>query len=133
MSMLIYVDTNVYLDFLVDGRPKDFTEDAFQLFYRALQCEFEIIISRKIKTELRPNIQGKESSFLFNLLEPKLRLVDVSAEDIEEAKALDSIDTADALHAILARKFGAELIITQNMKHFLKFSGVIKPARPSEL
>ena len=27
----IYIDTNIYLDFLLSGRPKRFAEEAFQL------------------------------------------------------------------------------------------------------
>ncbi len=133
MSTLIYVDTNVYLDFLLDERPKSFAEDAFQLFSRTLRCEFEILLSKKIKTELRPNIHDKESSFLFTMLEPKLRLIDATTDDLNEAKALDPIDTADALHAILAKKHGAAIVVTQNMKHFLKFSKIIRAIKPSEL
>ena len=129
----IYIDTNIYLDFLVNGRPKRFAEDAFQLFNRTLRCEFDIIISKKVKNELRPNIEGKESALLFQLLEPKLKPVNPTSQDEEEAKNLDSVDTADALHAILAKKHNAKFLVTQNMRHFQKFSHIIQPIRPSEL
>ena len=130
---LIYIDTNIYLDFLISGRPKRFAEEAFQIFNRALRCEFEIIISKKVKNELRPNIEGKESALLFQLLEPKLRPVDPSKQDEEDARNLEPVDTADALHAILARKHKAKFLVTQNIKHFQKFSKLIQPVRPSEL
>ena len=102
---MIYLDTNIYLDFLLEDRPRSFAEDAFQLFNRALHCEFQILISKKIKTELYPNLQGKESALLFQMLEPKLEIVDISKEDEDAAKKLDPEDTADALYAILARKY----------------------------
>ena len=133
MSTLIYLDTNIYLDFLLAGRPISFTEDAFQLFQRTLRCEFVIILSKKIKTELYPNIQGKESALLFTMLKPKLKIVSVSNEDEAEARRIDAIDTADVLHALLARKYGATYVITQNMKHFKKFSHIIPSKLPSEI
>lgn len=133
MSTLIYLDTNIYLDFLIAGRPTSFTEDAFQLFKRTLRCEFVIVLSKKIKTELYPNIQGKESALLFSMLKPKLKIVSVSKEDEAEAKNIDTTDTADVLHALLARKYGAAYIITQNMKHFKKFAQIIQSKLPSEI
>lgn len=92
-----------------------------------------IIISKKIKTELYPNIQGKESALLFSMLKPKLKIVSVAKEDEVEAKNMDPTDTADALHAILAKKYGATYLITQNMRHFKKFAHIIKPGLPSEI
>lgn len=133
MSKLVYVDTNVYLDFLVEGRIKSFADDAFRLFNRAMHCEFEILMSEKVKTELRPNIAGNESALLFEMLKPKLRMMAVSEEDKDEAGKLDPVDTADALHAILARKHKAECIVTQNIRHFSKFAHVIRCVRPSEI
>lgn len=133
MSTLIYLDTNIYLDFLLAGRPKSFAEDAFQVFQRTLHCEFSIILSKKIKTELYPNIQGKESALLFSMLKPKLHIVPVTKADEEEAKNIDAIDTADALHALLAKKYGANYLITQNMQHFKKFHHLILSKRPSEI
>jgi len=133
MSILIYIDTNVYLDFLIKDRPKIFAEEAFRLFNRTLECEFEIILSNKIKTELYPSINGKESALLFEMLMHKLRIMNITDEDMKEAKNLDPINTADALHAVLAKRGGAKHIITQNIRHFWKFSALIKPLRPSEL
>lgn len=133
MSTLIYLDTNIYLDFLLTGRPASFAEDAFQIFHRTIRCEFTIVLSKKIKTELYPNIQGKESALLFSMLKPKLYIVQATKEDEEEAKNLDSVDTADALHALLAKKYGATYLITQNMKHFRKFGHLILSKLPSEI
>lgn len=133
MSTLIYIDTNIYLDFLLKDRSPRQAEDAFNLFNRAIRCEFEILISKKVKTELYPNIQGNEGAMLFNFLEAKFKHIEPTLEDEGEAKRLDSVDTADALHAILAKKHGAAYLVTQNIRHFNKFKGIITPVRPSEI
>lgn len=133
MGTLIYVDTNIYLDFLINGRPRRKAEDAFSLFNRAIRCEFEILLSKKIKTELYPNIQGNESAMLFKFLEPKLRYIEPTSEDEEEAGKTDAKDTADALHAILAKKYGAAFLVTQNMRHFKKFNNIIASKLPSDI
>lgn len=133
MGTLIYIDTNIYLDFLIKGRPPRQAEDAFNLFNRAIRCEFEILVSRKVKTEMYPNIQGNESAMLFKFLEPKLRYIEPTSEDEEEASKIDTKDTADALHAILAKKYGAVFLVTQNMRHFKKFNNIIASKLPSDI
>ena len=57
MSILIYVDTNVYID-LFENRQDRFRplgEIAAQLFQRGLDCEFNIILSPVIISEAQDN------------------------------------------------------------------------------
>ena len=67
------------------------------------------------------------------MLKPKLKIVSASKEDEAEAQKIDSTDTADALHALLARKHGASCVITQNIQHFKKFNYILPSKRPSEI
>jgi len=50
MSTRIYVDANIYLDYLEErtDRIRPLDEFAFKIFRRALECEFEIVISDAI-------------------------------------------------------------------------------------
>ena len=121
--MKIYVDTNVYLDYLLERRNKlgkDLSRPAFNVFKRAVSCEFYIIFSNHLLNELHGNIKEDDTRMLLNFLKKKL----ISVEDEHEHKG-------DEKHAILAINAGAELIVTRNKNHFIQFS--IKAVLPEEL
>jgi predicted nucleic acid-binding protein len=132
-SILIYVDTNVYLDFLLnrtDGlRPLG--DNARVLFERTVSCEFIIVVSDLVLSEaehqhLRPALEPlltRLASF------GKLRLVETSCADQREARMLPT-HYADALHAVLARKSGAAFVVTMNIKDFEALRGYINVALP---
>jgi hypothetical protein len=136
MSILVYVDTNIYLDYIEDrcnllGRPLG--PDAFSFFVRAVHCEFEIIISKKVLAELYGNTEVEKTRMLFALLKKKLRSVDISSENETAAEALDKENKNDALHAIVANKNKARYLITRNKRHFLPYSHLVEPVFPDEI
>jgi len=111
----IYVDTNIYLDFLLDR--KNHGKPAYGLFRRAMNCEFSILVSHKILEELYGNIELSKTKMLITMLKPKLTVIKVSEEEIEQARQYGN-HYQDILHAMLAQKHRAGYIVTRNLRHF---------------
>lgn len=121
--MKIYIDTNIYLDYLLKRKNKygkDLSKPAFDVFKRTVSCEFYIILSYHVLNELHANIKERDTTMLLNFLRKKITL----AKDVHGYKG-------DEKHAILAANEGADLIITRNKQHFCNFS--VKAVLPEEL
>ena len=135
-STKIYLDANIYLDYLEERkdsvRPLD--EFAFQLFKRAIKCEFRIAISALVIEEVERNLSflGQFQKLLESLSSVgKLEKVFILEEDKVKARKFGNF--ADALHAVAARKAGCKFLVTRNIEHFLCFSGLIEPVLPENL
>ncbi len=112
--MKIYVDTNVYLDYLLERKNKqgkDLSKQAFEVFRRAMSCEFYVIISNHLLNELHAIMLEQDTRMLLYLLRKKI----ITVEDEYEHKG-------DEKHAVLAIKAGADLIVTRNISDFKNFS-----------
>jgi len=136
MGILVYVDTNTYIDCAEDRRTlfgKPLGPRALKFFMRAARCEFDILISGKVKKEILGNRKDAEMAMLAALIEKKLRTVDISPEDLAAAQKLDETNTADALHALTAKRHGAKYLVTSNKEHFLPFSRLVLPVYPDEI
>lgn len=121
--MKIYVDTNIYLDYLLQRKNKygtDLSKPAFDVFKRTVSCEFYILISNHIIHELRGIIDLNNLTMLMNFLKKKIIMI-----------SDDTKGKGDELHAYLAIKHGADLIVTRNKIHFQEFS--IQSNTPEEL
>lgn len=133
--MKIYFDTNIYIDYLenrTDGlRPLG--SFAFELFRRSIECEFDIIVSDFVINELERYIDEKRINEVMDSIKKANKLVKIckSKEDVKKAGL--SSNKPDALHALLAKKAGAEYIITRNIKDFLEFSHLVKPVLPENI
>ncbi|MBW2998275.1 PIN domain-containing protein [Candidatus Woesearchaeota archaeon] len=115
---LIYIDTNIYLDYLLKRKAHtNFSKHAFNIFKRAISCEFHIVVSDHLLYELRKHVEAEKAQILFILI--KKKIIKIETEDIDKLKAKElDTDYADALHIILAKKTNAKLIITRNLKDF---------------
>jgi predicted nucleic acid-binding protein len=126
--MKIYVDTNVFLDYLLERKNKqgkDLSKPAFEVFKRTLNCEFYIILSNHLLSELHRNIAEKDTYMLLQWLKKKIITVENEYFDIS------GDNKSDTKHALLALKGDADFIVTRNKNHFLNFS--IKTVLPEEL
>ncbi len=137
MSTLIYLDTNIYLDFLLDRSGRDgkpFGEIAEKVFDRVLACEFDVVWSDWIIYELDRTIGLEKLSMMYTILKAKHKIIRInySPEDIEAAKRR-SPHFQDALHAILAERAGAKIIVTRNIYDFIFPNLPIKIKRPEDL
>ncbi|MBW2972837.1 PIN domain-containing protein [Candidatus Woesearchaeota archaeon] len=120
MPRLIYIDTNVYLDYLLgrNDRLRPIGDFAFELIRRAVKCEFEILISELVIDELENNASEEQISQLLNFIKKKTVKLGITEEDILKSRQISRTDSEDALHYLLAKKGGAEFLVTRNIKHF---------------
>ena len=130
-TMLLYFDTNVILDALLERKNKygrDISLPASKLLFQIVECKHYIVISNWAKRELGKHIKNVNS--LFALIKPKMHTVNYTEEDVEEAKRRSPEHYEDALHGILAHKAGADFIVTRNVTDFRCVSDLIEARRP---
>ena len=136
MSTRIYVDANIYLDYLEErtDRIRPLDESAFKIFRRALECEFEIVISDAILREPRIKKEFEmKSKLLFSDLTNKNKLIQITAEEKDEQEAKSYKNWKDALHCILAKKTNCAFIVTRDIWHFSSFSDILKAKLPEQI
>lgn len=106
--MRLYVDTNIYLDLFLERKGKylDFAEQAQRLFTRAKGCEFTILFSSLVVSELSRHVPLAVIRDLHLFLGHKAVAVPMVASD------------ADALHIAIATR-SADCIVTRNLKDFM--------------
>ena len=135
MSVRIYLDTNIYLDYCEkrsDGiRPLN--EFAFAVFRRTLECEFEIVISDWVINELGKSTEEEALKIIAASLKAKKKLDYVESSYEEREKAQKYKNLKDALHAIIAKRAKCKFIVTRNIVDFLQFSDILEAKLPEQL
>lgn len=134
--MKLYVDTNIFLDYLLERKNlqnNDVSKPAQKLFYRSISCEFFVVFSDHTAKELYNQIDIEKTFFLFETLKKKLVPIKQTKDNQEEALKLNLKNYADALHAILAKKSGADYIITRTIKDFKEFLRIINSKLPENI
>lgn len=131
----IYVDTNVYLDYLQDrcnklGKPLG--DDAWRVFGRVVAGEFSLVVSSFVLEELYCQIEPTETAMLLETMKKNIQYVKYDIEEKEKAKSL-SVHWQDALHAIIAHREKVDYLVTQNITDFKGYSSLVNPVRPKEL
>lgn len=120
MSKLIYIDTNVWISLFKEEKDKlrPISDFSFELFRRALNCEYDILISPWVLKELRLKNYEKEALGLINDFKCKNKcyFVKISSNDYLNAKQFKHWQ--DRLHEILANKGNADYLVTRNVKDF---------------
>lgn len=116
----LYIDTYVYLDYLLGrkDRLRPLGDFAFELLRRAIKCEFEIIVSEFVLKELEGHATEEQVAQLLRSIKRKTVFVDFTKEDILKSRQISRTDSGDALHYLLAKKGGAEFLVTRNIRHF---------------
>lgn len=130
----IYVDTNVYVDFVTNrsneyGRPLG--PDAEKVFLKVQRGHYRLIVSTWVLEEMRQYVKPEETTMLFEMLKDSIIKVSFTEEEKEEAKRMNP-HWGDALHAIIAHREGAKFLITRNMEHFRPYSHLVQPVHPKE-
>ena len=140
MEELIYLDTNIYLDYLENRNDKlrPLGEFALRLLQRTLECEFKIIISGLVVDEVERHLNKERlDEVITNLKEAeKLIRIEITSEDEIRAKELTKIkDTHfdDALHAVLAQKAKAKFLITRNINDFVDLQDLVDIRLPESI
>ncbi len=135
----LYVDTNIYLDYWGDRSDglRPLGEFAFQLMERAIGCEFAFIVSDFVLLELRKHATEKECKQIFGSLKERKKIIFArhKREDKLEAKRIArerGIPWQDALHVLIAKKFGAECMVTRD-RHFWGLQGLLEAKLPEDV
>lgn len=124
MGTRIYIDTNVFLDYF-HGRSdniRPLSYFAYNVFRRALDCEFYIVISDFSLKEFRNT--GLKDTDVDSLLEPffssgKMSVVGCTKEDKDIAYRISKergLPLGDCLHSVIALRQKC-LVVTRD-KHF---------------
>ena len=120
MSELIYIDTNVWIDFFLNRNDglRPLGDFAHELLIKTSQCKYEIVISDWLLKELtKTDHIGQYKELEGQLLEMgKIKYVRTEHRDIFSAK--QERHWHDALHEILAIKSKALYLVTRNIKDF---------------
>jgi predicted nucleic acid-binding protein len=140
MTKLIYVDTNIYLDYF-DGRRDNLRplgEFAYHLLKRALQCEFKIILSSLVVDEIEYNSYFEKFIELRKSLQENNKcviIVENYADEKETRRIVKERETSfnDTKHAVLARRAKADYLITRNIQDFIQLRDLINIALPENL
>ena len=140
MERLIYLDTNIYIDYFKNRTDylRPLGEFAFELLRRTFSCEFKIIVSNWVLKELEQNGFSKQSAQLIKRLKEmnKVAVIEYANNDSCLAKKLCNdrkIHYSDALHAAIAYRAGAEYLVTRNVSDFECVKDIIKVRCPEWL
>lgn len=123
MSELIYIDTNVWLDYFFnrDSGILSPAEISFELFKRSVSCEFYIVISSPLIFELEKYIDENKLKAHLEWLEPKLIRINLTLLEEKEAKKLP-IHYPDCVHLFISQKYSAKLV--SNDKELQKLGAI---------
>ncbi len=140
ISVKIYIDTNIFIDYFYNRKDKfrDLGSIAGSILRRTLQCEFTVHTSTLVIHELSANNNMTVAKKLFPLLHLRKKLMCVGADEqdilfTEKLCVERSAPFADTLHAVLARKSGADFLVTRNVRDFRNLKELIAVVLPENL
>ena len=122
----IYVDTNIFLDALLDRnskRGRDLGTPAMSVFSQAKAGRFKIIVSDWTLEELKKNIEVDEAKDLLSNMKDQVIQCSYTKKQKQEAKKASN-HWQDYLHGLIAEEQDADSIVTRNVKDFRTLSGV---------
>ena len=123
--MRVYVDTNVFIDYLAKRKDKfrDLGLIAFEFFRRTIEEGHEIIISDLLLKELGRIVDDMDIVEILDWLNTYNKTIKV--ETLKEDKILANkiskeckLPYSDCLHSVLAKKMNVDYLITRNIKDF---------------
>ena len=128
----VYCDTNVYVDMLRNRSDnlRPLGTFAHEFFADGWNCRFDLIVSDHLVNELKKQLNEKEYEELFDVFRKRNKFIFVNEKegDWERARKMSS-NVPDALHAILAQRAGADMIVTRD-DDFKEFNCPVKVSLP---
>ncbi len=119
--MRVYLDTNIILAIVKGERYRGL--DVRQVFSKLKKCVGEgnvtLITSTWLLDEIKNTFPQKLVKVQRFLRELGVHLVPYTKEDRYRASKLDEANPTDALHAVLAVRYRADLLLTNDVKHFV--------------
>lgn len=136
--MRVYVDTCVWISLFKGEKSRYIDNDqvALNIFNRALDREFKIIVSDWLLFELK-KATPKEHMHLLHALLNKLHTHKAVVHVIKDAASIQVAKQSpthwqDALHVVLAKKAKADVLLTWNIKDFYSLRTLLEIKLPYE-
>ena len=131
MSELLYLDSCVWLAYFLNQRGSDI---AYNILMRTLRCDFRVVVSDWLLTELKKYASPQETKIFFNSLARRNKIVKVGSSEVDfgQAREIDE-HFQDPLHAILANKAGASRLATWNIQDFGGCRHLVKIVFPEDI
>jgi len=112
------------MDFILERDPA-----ASKLMELILSCKYFVLISSLVVQEMVFQGLGTEIDTFILILrgKNKIDVKKIAPEDVQEAKnilALHRTHYNDALHKVIAKRYGASLFVTRNIKDFITFTDI---------
>jgi len=139
-TIIIYLDTNIYMDHF-DGRVDNLRplgEFAFQIIRRTFECEFMIIFSSLVLDELVYNGYEEKINELIRDLKEKGKIISTDCNEDDKRKANKirkekNTGFNDTVHALIAKRIGADYLVTRNVQDFIELQDLVKIVYPENL
>ena len=130
--MKVYCDANIFIDYLDERTDKirPLKDLAFEFFSRGWNCNFELIISDWLLTELRNHLEEENIQEILNRFRKKNKIIEINEEPEDKKEAYMHKHPDDARHAILARKAKADFLATRNIKDYEGCEGYVDIVLP---
>jgi predicted nucleic acid-binding protein len=116
----VFVDTNIILDVLLQN--EDFWQDSLKIIRLAERGEIRACVSASSMTDIfyvaRKKLTAPVARTAIEKLLDLFNIIGVDGDDLRSALTIPIDDVEDALQAWCAKKAGAEMIITRNVKDF---------------
>lgn len=130
--MKVLIDTNIILDVFCNR--EDFAEDSSKVFKL---CEVKKVTGyisalsiSNIMYIMRKELEPKRIKEILEQLSLIFEIVDLKADDLKRASALEFNDYEDAIQSVQANRIKANYIITRNIKDYNKSK--VTAIKPSE-
>lgn len=121
MLLKVYCNANIFKDYTDEraDRLRPLKDFAFEFFRKGWECNYKLIISDWLLTELRRNMKEEQIQEILKPFKEKNKLIFVKEQKGDRDKAkLISEHWDDALHAILANRADADYLVTRNVLHY---------------
>lgn len=130
--MKVLIDTNIILDVFCNR--KDFAEDSSKVFKL---CEVKKVTGyisalsiSNIMYIMSKELEPKRIKGILEQISLIFEIVDLKADDLKRASALEFNDYEDAIQSVQANRIKANYIITRNIKDYNKSK--VTAIKPSE-
>jgi predicted nucleic acid-binding protein len=119
MSKLIYIDTNVWIDYLQNRADylRPLGQFAFRLLQKTLECKYRVILSDWTLEELSEHARDFQDIIDQFKEKRKVIFVRTASKDIRQTK--QGKHWEDRLHALLVAKASASYLVTRNLSDFV--------------
>ena len=105
--------------------------DAFNVFVQVQQGKYQLILSTWVIEEMSLKVKNdNDTTNLIETMEENIIRVGYTQQEKEEAMQMTKTHWQDALHIIIARREGAEYLITNNLQDYRPYGDLVALVHP---